>query len=87
LDETTHDASESLEERVARLSIHIGARAAGASNEGDREKVLVMARGEIVKDLVEQNYPVHDAAIIADDIIGAARKLASELDAHVRSHR
>jgi hypothetical protein len=46
-----------------------------------------MARGEIVKDLVEQNYPVHDAAIIADDIIGAARKLASELDAHVRSHR
>jgi len=71
---------------VARLSISIGTRAARVSNERDREMVLVIARGEIVSDLVRQNYSVHDATIIADDIVGAARKLASELDAHMRSH-
>ena len=71
---------------MVRLSISIGTRAARARNEGDREMVLGIARGQIVKDLVEQNYPIHDAAIIADDIVGAARKLAFELDAHVHSH-
>lgn len=87
LGQAIDDLSGSLEERVARLSINIGARVARADDDRDREMILMNARGKIVEELIEQGHPVHDAAIIADDIINAARKLVSELVAHSNSHR
>ena len=70
-----------LEERVARLSISIGAHAARVGDERDREMVLTDARNEIMQGLFEQGHTLHDAALIADDIVDAARKLAAELTA------
>ncbi len=83
----TDDADESLENRIARLSISIGAKAASTRDEQDREMVFARACTKIFEELVAQGHTLHDAAIIADDIVGAARKLASELDAYSHSHR
>lgn len=72
---------------MARLSISIGAHAARTRVERDREMVFADARGEIVEGLVQQGHPLHDAAVIADDIIDAARKLAAELEANAHHAR
>ena len=79
---STETARESLEERVARLSISIGSQAAAARRTEDREAIFVSARDEVVGELVERGHPLHEATIIADDIIDDARILVSELDAH-----
>jgi len=77
----------SLEERVARLSISIGSRAATLRSAEDREAIFAGACDEIVQELVERGYPLHEAATISDDIIDGARKLASELIAHMSGPR
>jgi hypothetical protein len=84
LGRSTETPRESLEERVARLSISIGSKAAAVRSTEDREAIFVTARDEIVEELVERGHPLPEAAIIADDIIDGARILASELDAHVQ---
>ena len=84
LGQAIDDLPGSLEEQVARLSISIAARVAKANDDRDREMLLVNALGKIMEELIEQGHPVHDAAIIADDIINGARKLASKLVAHSR---
>jgi hypothetical protein len=73
--------SETLEQRVARLSISIGAQAAAAPIIQDRQMILETARVEVIEDLVERGHPLHEAALIADDIIEGARRLASALAA------
>ena len=52
----------------------------------DREVIFAEARDEIVEELVERGHPLHEAAIISDDIIDGARKIAAELIAHLHSH-
>ena len=49
----------------------------------DRETIFASARDEIVGELVLRGHPLHEAAIISDDIIDGARKIASELIAHM----
>jgi hypothetical protein len=79
----TETTRESLEERIARLSISIGTYAARARDARDRALLLANAREEVIEELVERGYPLHEAAIIADDIIDGADKLVSELNEHV----
>ncbi len=81
--ETAHD---SLEERVARLSISIGSRAAAVRSTEDREVIFAVARDEIVEELVERGHPLHEAAVISDDVIAGARKIVSVLIAHGGHH-
>jgi hypothetical protein len=74
--------SETLEQRVARLSISIGTHAAAALSDQDRRSILETARDEVVEDLVGRGHSLDEAALIADDIIGAAHKLVSALRQH-----
>lgn len=74
--------SETLEQRVARLSISIGAQAAAAPSMQDRQVILESARGDVIEDLVERGHPLHEAALIANDIIDGAQRLASVLAQH-----
>jgi hypothetical protein len=82
LGKATDTTIDSLEERVARLSVSIGGRTAAALTTSDRELILADAHDEIVGDLVGRGHALHEAAMIADDIIDGARKLAAELIAH-----
>jgi siderophore synthetase component len=87
LGRATEPTSETLEQRVARLSISIGTQAASAQNAQDRQVILRTARDDVMEDLVSRGHPLHEAALIADDIIGGARRLASELIAHAYQPR
>lgn len=49
--------------------------------------IFASARDRIVEELVERGHPLHEAAIISDDIIDGARKLASVLNAHMAGPR
>ena len=77
----------SLEERVARLSISIGSHAATVRSIEDRETIFASARAQIIGELVQHGHPLHEAALISDDIIEGARKIASELFAHISAPR
>ena len=85
--QATETARGSLEERVARLSISIGSHAATVRSTEDRETIFASARDQIVEELVERGHPLHEAAIISDDIIDGARKIASELIASMSGPR
>lgn len=76
----------SLEERVARLSISIGSRAAQVRSAEDREVIFANARLQVIEELVERGRSLHEAAIISDDVIAGARKIVSELLAHGGSY-
>jgi len=82
LGQSTETARDSLEERVARLSISIGSHAASVRSAEDREAILANARDKIVEELIERGHPLHEAALISDDVIDGARKIVSELIAH-----
>lgn len=84
---TAEPTSETLEQRVARLSISIGAQAAAAPSTQDRQVILETARGKVMNDLVERGHPLHEAALIANDIIDGARRLASALVKHALRFR
>ena len=77
-------ASETLEQRVARLSISIATHVAAAQNAQDRRVILDRARDEVTEDLVARGHPLHEAALIADDVIEGAHRLASVLMTHAR---
>jgi hypothetical protein len=79
--------SETLEQRVARLSISIGTHAAAALSEAHRRSILEAAHAEVVDDLIGRGHSLHEAALIADDIIGGAHKLASALAARASRSR
>jgi len=79
--------NETLEQRVARLSISIGTHAAAAPGIQDRQVILETARGEVIEGLVERGHALHEAALIADDIIDAAHRLASALAARTSQPR
>ena len=85
--QSTDTASDSLEERVARLSISIATHAAATRSEQDREAVFATALCAIVEEFVERGHSLHDAAVIGDDVITAARKIVSELIAHAYQAR
>ena len=71
---------------MARLSISIGSRAAAARSADDREILFANAHCQIFEELVERGHPLHEAAIISDDIIAGARKIVSELIANGAPH-
>ena len=79
--------SETLEQRVEGLSISIGTHAATAPSAQDRQMILETAREHVIEDLVERGHPLHEAALIADDIIEGAHRLASALAAHTSQPR
>jgi hypothetical protein len=62
----------------------IGSHAATVRSAEDRRVIFANARDQIVEELVGRGHPLHDAAIISDDIIDGARKIASELIAHAQ---
>jgi len=74
-------ASETLEQRVARLSISIATQAAAAPSALDRQAIFETAREDVIEDFVARGHPLHEAALIADDIIDGALRLASALAA------
>jgi hypothetical protein len=82
LGQSTDTASDSLEERVARLSISISAHAATVRSQEDREAVFAKALCAIIEEFIERGHSLHDAAVIGDDVIAAARKIVSQLIAH-----
>ena len=69
------------------LSISIGTHAATAPSAQDRQMILETAREHVIEDLVERGHPLHEAALIADDIIEGAHRLASALAAHTSQPR
>jgi hypothetical protein len=72
---------------VARLSISIGSHAATVRSVDDREVIFASVRDQIVEEMVGRGHSLHEAAIISDDIIDGARKIASELIAHMTGPR
>ena len=67
---------------MARLSISIATHVAAARSDGDREMIFASALCGIVEEFVERGQSLHDAAMIADDVIAAARKIVFQLIAH-----
>ena len=72
---------------MARLSISIGTQAAALRRQEHREAMLARALCGIVEEFVERGHSLRDAAMIADDVIAAARKIVSEWIAYAHQAR
>lgn len=71
------------ERYIPKLSINIGARVSTIANPQEREMVLGSALIEVLEGFLRCGQSIEDAALMADDVIAAARLIAARLTASV----